>query len=176
MQAYSAAVDIRQKLFEKDSNSLRNLVTLIAATVRSSYGKTSKEAAIIASLVAKIQGVSIPKKDKEAEVKTVSQSERSFGSMTQNFSDVIKTLENYGTKYNPGNTDLTTVNLRNKLQSILEANVVATSTYGQLKNGRNQRSDSYKLLKEKTQRIKDAVKGQYGSQSTEYNLIRRLAA
>ncbi|MBL0145386.1 MAG: hypothetical protein IPP48_06140 [Chitinophagaceae bacterium] len=174
IQAYSAAVDIRQKLFQKNSDSLNKIMTPIGAAIRSAFGKTSKEAADIASLVTKVRGISIKKDSKEPNADTVSQSERSYGSMTQTFADMIATLENYGASYNPANDIVKLPQLKDKLITLTSANTAVTVAYGALKEKRDDRSDLYKQLTDITQRIKDAVKSQYGNTSTEYVLIKGL--
>jgi hypothetical protein len=171
---YSAAVDTRQKLFQKDSDSLMKVMSPIGATVRSAFGKTSKEASDIATFILKIRGVRIHKSTKEPNAEFVSQSERSYGSMTQNFSDLITTLEKYGGKYAPANTDITLTTLQGKLKGLNESNVAVTATYGQLKERRDDRAELYKELTGTTQRIKDAVKSQYGLSSTEFKLVKGI--
>ena len=174
IQGYSAAVDKRQSLFQKDPNSLIKVLSPIGATVRSSFDKSSKEASDVSTMIVKIRGVKVKKGSKEPNTDFVSQSERSYGSMTQNFSDMITTLENYGAKYTPANTDIKLVTLKDKLTKLTTANNAVTTTYGQLKEKRDDRADLYKNLTTITQRIKDAVKSQYGLKSTEYNLVKGL--
>lgn len=173
-QAYSAAVDTRQKLFQKDSDSLIKILASLGATVRSAFGKSSKEAADVASLITKIRGVKTKKPAKDATAEFVSQSERSFGSMTQNFSDLIVRLEKYGTNYNPSNATIKLVALQDKLTKLTDANNKVTSSYGAFKTARDIRLVLYKDLTAITQRIKDAVKSQYGLKSTEYALVKGL--
>lgn len=64
--------------------------------------------------------------------------------------------------------------LQTKLTDLTASNIAVTSTYGQLKEKRDDRSELYKKLTDITQRIKDAVKSQYGLKSTEYNLIKGI--
>ena len=173
-QIYSAAVDVRQNLFQKADNSLIKILSLVGATVRSSFDKTSKEAADISALITKIRGVKVKRSVKDPTTDFISQSERSYGSMTQNFSDMITTLENYGEKYTPVNNEIKIATLKAKLTKLNDANVSVTSTYGVQKEKRDDRADLYKNLTAITQRIKDGVKGQYGLKSTEYGLIKGL--
>jgi hypothetical protein len=173
-QDYSFAVDNRQKLFQKDPTSLIKVMSPIGAAIRSAYGKTSKEAKDIAAMVTKIRGIKVKKASTEPNAEFVSQSERSYGSMTQNFSDMITTLEKYGDLYRPANAAIRVDTLKEKLTNLNLANVAVTSSYGQLKEKRDDRLDLYKQLTAITQRIKDAVKSQYGLKSTEYNLIKGL--
>ena len=174
IQSYSAAVDKRQSLFQKDPNSLIKVLSPIGATVRSSFDKSSKEAADVSAMIVKIRGVKVNKGSKEPNADFVSQSERSYGSMTQNFSDMITTLENYGAKYTPVNTDIKLVTLKEKQTNLTAANNSVTTTYGLLKEKRDDRGNLYKTLTTITQRIKDSVKSQYGLKSTEYNLVKGL--
>jgi hypothetical protein len=173
-QAYSASVDIRQNLFQKADNSLIKVLSLAGATVRSSFDKTSKEAADISAMITKIRGVKVKKAVKDPTADFVSQSERSYGSMTQNFSDMITTLENYGAKYTPANIDIKITTLKDKLIKLNAANIAVTATYGEQKKKRDDRAELYKNLTAITQRIKDGVKSQYGLKSTEYSLIKGL--
>ena len=174
VQAYSEAVDKRQILFQKGDDSLVKILPLIGATVRASFGKTSKEAINIANMITKIRGAKAKKISKDATEATVSQSEKSYGSMTQNFSDMIATLENYTIKYNPINAEITIFALLAKLAYLGDANVAVTATYGKQKENRDDRAVLYANLNVITQRIKDNVKSQYGMTSTEYKLIKGL--
>ena len=173
-QAYSASVDVRQNLFQKADNSLIKILSLIGATVRSSFDKTSKEAADISSMITKIRGEKVKRTVKDPTADFVSQSERSYGSMTQNFADMITTLENYGAKFSPVNNEIKIATLKTRLTKLSGANVSVTTTYGVQKEKRDDRAELYKNLTAVTQRIKDGVKGQYGLKSTEYSLIKGL--
>lgn len=178
---YSAAVEVRQKLFFKDTDCVMKVLSPVTSSVRAKLGKAAKPVADITALVVKLRGekkakpkdpkpedANNPKKD------TVSQSERSFGSMTQNFSDIITTLTTLGTDYAPVNNAHKLTALTTKLTSIKTANDSVTTTYGTLKNGFDNRAAQYRDLAERTQRIKEQVKSQYGVSSTEYTLIKGL--
>ena len=174
IQRYSNAVDTRTKLFKEDVNSVSFLLSAIGATVRASFGKNSKEAGNIASMIQNLRGVTSKKAPKEPSQDSVSQSERSFGSVTQNFSNLITTLESFGGKYTPANSDISIPALHIKLNLMGNSNVAVTASYGSLKEKRDDRFVLYQRLNILTQRIKDAVKSQYGSKSTEYNLVKGL--
>jgi hypothetical protein len=173
-QDYSTAIDLRRKVFQKDEDCLIKLLSPIGSAVRSALGKTSKEAANIAALITKIRGIKPKKEPKEPTEETVSQSERSFGSITQNFSDIIATLEKFGANYNPANKKVTLPALTDKLARLTEANTNVPVTFGRLKKSRDDRNELYKKLTDITQRIKDAVKSQYTLGSSEYALIKAL--
>lgn len=178
---YSAAVEARQKLFFKDKDSILKVLSPVTSALRSKLGKTAKPVTDIAALVVKIRGAKKEKpKDPNAEKAadkekdTVSQSERSYGSITQSYSDIIATLATLGTDYAPVNTIHKLPALQTRLADITTANTNAATTYGALKVGFDNRANIYADLTERTQRIKEAVKSQYGVQSTEYKLIKGL--
>lgn len=179
--AYSAAVEVRQKLFFKDKDCLMKILSPVTSAVRAKLGKAAKPSTDIAALVVKIRGEKTakpkdPKPDDATNPQkdTISQSERSYGSMTQNFSDIITTLTSLGTDYAPVNTAHKLAALNTKLTSIKSANDVATTTYGALKSSIDTRTAQYTDLTERTQRIKEQVKSQYGVKSSEYTLIKGL--
>jgi hypothetical protein len=64
-QGYAAAVNTRQKMFQKYSNSLIKVMPLIGATVRAAFGKTSKQANNIATMITKIRSVKVKKATKQ---------------------------------------------------------------------------------------------------------------
>ena len=172
--AYSIAVDVRQKHFLKEPTSISKMLSPIVAAVRAKMGKSSKELADITALMTKIRGEK-PKKPKEGDSpETVSQSERSYGSMTQNFSDIVTTLTALGANYSVVQTNLKLPALSTKVTAITTANNAVTTTYGSLKTTVDSRANKYDDLSERTQRIKEAVKSQYGVGSTEYKLIKGL--
>lgn len=173
-QAYSGAVDKRQKLFTKDADSLVKIMSPLGAAVRSIFSKTSKEATDIAAMIIKIRGEKFKKGKAEPNADFVSQSEKSFGSMTQNFSDIIATLQKFGGTYKPANKSITIDSLVAKLALLTQANTDVAAAYGTLKQSTDNRVVLYKSLNDLTQGIKDAVKSQYGLSSTEYKLVKSL--
>jgi len=179
--AYSTAVDIRTKLFFKEKDSVSKLMSPITAAVKAKLGKSAKQVAEITNLAGKIRGQK-PKKDdlpptdnSESKGKDpISQSERSYGSLTQHFANIVSTLTALNTDYVPANDSIKLTTLNNKLASIKTANNNVTASYGALKTSVTNRQNAFTDLTERTQRIKDAVKSQYGFQSTEYVLIKKL--
>jgi len=178
---YSAAVDVRLKHFSKAPDCVEKLLSPILSTVKSKIGKTAKPVVDITALAVKIRGERKKKDDtptptdsEEIKKDAVSQSERSYGSMTQNFADIISTLTTLGTDYTPVNTNIKLVGLNTKLTTIRTANNTVTTTYGALKISVDARQLSYEDLAKRAQAIKYAVKSQYGIKSSEYNLIKGL--
>ena len=144
-------------------------------------GKTSKPAIDIAALAVKIRGEkkkkdnTPPTEETAAKKKDpVSQSERSYGSITQHFADIIATVTALGTDYAPVNTNIKIAALTTKMNTIKTANNNVTTTYGALKTSVDGRQKQYNDVSAKIQRVKDAVKSQYGIGSTEYSLIKGL--
>ena len=172
--AYSLAVDVRQKHFLKEPTSISKMLSPIVAAVRAKMGKSAKEVADITSLMTKIRGEKPPKLKEGDTAETVSQSERSYGSMTQNFSDIVTTLTSLGADYAVVQTNLKLPALLTKVAAITTANNAVTTTYGSLKTTVDSRANKYDDLGERTQRIKESVKSQYGVGSTEYKLIKGL--
>lgn len=173
-QTYSAAVEKRQKLFTKDADSLVKLMSPLGAAVRSIFSKTSKESSDMATMITKIRGEKVKKDKGEPNAEFVSQSEKSYGSMTQNFADIIATLQKFGAAYKPANETIKLDSLTAKLDLLTQANTDVATAYGTLKESTDDRNVLYKSLTGLTQGIKDAVKSQYGLKSTEYNLIKGL--
>jgi len=170
---YGTAVDDRQRLFEKDSDSLEKIMSPIAANIRSAYGKESKEIEIINDYVIKIRGEKRKKDKKEPTEESVSQSAQSFGSRTENFSDMIASLEKM-TDYKPAKKHLETTALIAKLAILEQSNKAVTDSFRELKNSRDERNKLFDQLNVLVQGIKNAVIGQYTINSAEYKLIKGL--
>jgi hypothetical protein len=171
---YSSAVETRLKLFANDSTSVAKLISPILSTVRATLGKNTKEVSDISTIAEKIRGKNSPKAKEGGNVNTISQSELSYGSKTQNFSDLISILVSLGTAYNPANENVKLITLQTKLEVIDTANINVASTFGILKAGLDLRNSYYEKLSAFTQRIKESVKSQYGVASVEYKLVKGL--
>lgn len=172
--AYSTAVDVRQKHFVKEPTSINKILSPIVASVRATMGKSAKEVADITSLMTKIRGEKPPKLKEGDTADKVSQSERSYGSMTQNFSDIVTTLTALGANYAVVQPNLKLPALLTKITDVTAANNLVTTNYAALKTTVDSRVKNYEALSETTQRIKESVKSQYGVASTEYKLIKGL--
>jgi hypothetical protein len=145
----------------------------IGRNISSAYGKNSKELADIMGYAIKIRGEKRKKEKKEPTEESVSQSAKSFGSRTENFSDMIAVLEKM-TKYKPANKKLEIAELKVKLGILEQSNTAVTDAFGVLKQERDKRNDLYDQLNVLVQGIKDAVIGQYTINSSEYKLIKGL--
>ena len=172
-RVYSDSVDTRQSLFEKAADSLVKIMSPIARNISSAYGKESKELADVTAYVLKIRGEKRKKEKKEPTEDDVSQSAKSFGSRTENFSDLIAVLQKM-TKYKPANKKLATAELTIKLAALEVSNTAVTDAFGVLKQERAKRNNVYNQMNVLVQGIKDAVIGQYTINSDEYKLIKGL--
>jgi hypothetical protein len=174
LQSYSISVEAKQNIFTKQPNSIAKIVTPVIANVRSIYGKNSKEVEIVNSYITKIRGIKVAKPNVGAEPNAVSQSERSYGTMLQTFSDLIVALESLGANYAPANTECSIANLKQKRDLATQFNTTSIEDFGQLKMARDSRTSKYEALSALCQRLKETVKAQYGTQSVEYKIVKGL--
>ena len=123
-------------------------------------------------MVNKIRGEKKDKLKKDEEGEFVSQSERSYGSQTQHFADIISTITSYGADFTPSNPKITLAELNTQLTALTDANTGVTTAYGLLKPTKDLRTALYEDISKRSQTIKDSVKSQYGVQSTKYKLIK----
>lgn len=174
-QNYSLVIDDRHQIFQKGQFSIEKILSPINTTVKAFYGKTSKEATDIAAIIAKIRGGNIKKSTKKDPDKdTVSQSYQSYNSKVQYFADLIAYLTNLGINYDPVNPAIKLAAL-----NIIYANGIASNSevmqkYSEFAQSNTIRMNSYIVLSQNAIRIKDAIKAQYGFNSTEYKLIKGL--
>lgn len=173
-QIYSLEVENRKQLFEKDTYSIKKILSPINATVKASFGKEAKEATDVAGIIAKIRGANT-KSATATDHKTVSQSYQSFSSKTQFFADLITYLTHFGSNYNPSNAALTIANLETLHSNASTANNQVMDSFSQFIQNNDLRIEAYNSLSQTALRIKDNVKSQYGLNSTEYTLIKKLS-
>lgn len=172
-QNYALAVDIRVKVFEKNPYSIRKILSPINATVKVSFGKEAKETTQVIGIISKIRG-SNGKKSKNIEETFVSQSYQSYHSTTQFFSDLIANLTNFGDNYMPIKSQLALDSLKDLYQNAVNVNNLVMDTYSQFIQKNDIRLTAYQSLSQTAVLIKENVKAQYGYNSSEYNLIKKL--
>ena len=174
IQSYSMTIDAKQKIFLKAPNSISKIITPIIANVRSIYGKNATETQNIGNLITKIRGIKVARSSSTETTDTVSQSERSYGTMLQTFSDIITTLTTFGANYSPTNSECSVTELTQKRNLATQINTKSVQDFGALKITRESRATKYEQLSQLCQRLKETVKAQYGTQSVEYKLIKGL--
>jgi len=176
-QDYSQTVTLRQKAFTKEGTSVDKLLSPIKGAVEALYGKNSREAELLNAQIRTIRKSKLikPPIDPTATTAahTISQSERSYGSMTQHFKDIINTLTQFN-GYICSNPLLTIVGLKATAQQLDTLNNTVAQQYQALKIARSKRQSAYTELSERMQRIKAYIKSQYGNSSIEYKTVKSL--
>ena len=176
-QQYKSATAARQIAYSGTSTSIEKLLSPIKNAVDAQYGKTSPESQSIGSAIKAMRSTKLVKlpadPTKESQVNTVSQSERSYGSILQSFSNIISSLQQFS-GYNPSNNILKIATLQASVTQINTLNNSVAQRLQAMKTNQTNRNTLYVDLKDRTQRIKSYVKAQYGNKSNEYNLIKGL--
>ena len=176
-QQYKAAVDLRLAAFKGTPGSVEKLLAPIKGAVESQFGKKSTESVAVTAIIKKMRSTKLIKPPVDpnapAQIKFISQSEHSYGSMTQFFNDIISTLGQF-TGYNPTNTTIKIAGLQATATQLTTLNNTVAQKIQALKTARASRQSSYTDLKDRVQRIKSYVKAQYGINSNEYKLIKGI--
>ena len=150
------------------------LLSPIRLAVVAQFGKNSREETSIMTIIGRIRNSKlIPYQDKNGNAQTISQSEQSYGSLTQLFKDLVSILNNF-TNYNPSRNELKKAELvafANTLEGISQATNIALL---QLTTSRNARNQNYTDLHERSQRIKAYVSSEYGIKSQENISVKGL--
>lgn len=175
---YKVAVDNRQAAFSKRTGSVDKLLSPIKGAVDAQYGKKSTEATTINAIIKKMRATKLIKvpadPTKPDQATAISQSERSYGSITQSFNDIINTLSQF-VGYAPTNNTIKVVTLQATATQLTTLNNAVIQKIQPLKTTRATRQIQYTDLKDRVQRIKSYVKAQYGNSSTEYNMIKGIS-
>lgn len=178
LENYKAAVDARQAAFSKKTGSVEKLLSPIKGAIEAQYGKKSTEAVTVNTIIKKMRATKLTKAPvdpaKPEQAKTISQSERSYGSMTQFFNDIVNSLTQF-TAFNPSSNALKIATLQTIATQLTALNNTVAQKIQLLKTTRTSRQTQYIDLKDRVQRIKSYVKAQYGNTSTEFNLIKGIS-
>lgn len=177
-QLYKGANSKRVLVYRDSEMSISKVVTSICGAVEAQFGKDSLELESIRVYVKKMRSIKVPKAPKDPtagpETKTISRSEQSFGSLIQNFNNIITILGEL-TGYNPSNTQLTVDSLKTLSQEATNLNDSVAKYITDLKTVKAKRLALYNDLHDRVQRIKAYVKAQYGYSSEQYKMIRGMA-
>jgi hypothetical protein len=176
-QQFKSAVDLRQAAFKGTNTSVEKLLAPIKGAVESQFGKKSTESEAVTAIIKVMRSTKLVKTPVDpnapAQKKVVSQSERSYGSMTQMFNDIISTVGQF-TGYNPTNAAIKIAGLQATSAQLTTLNNTIAQRIQSLKTVRAGRLGLYTDLKDRVQRIKSYVKAQYGINSNEYKLIKGI--
>lgn len=175
---YRAAVALRQSAFTRKDGSVQKLLSPIKGAVDAQYGKNSSEATNLNSLLKKMRSTKIIKAPadptKPENEKTVSQSERSYGSVTQHFNDIVSTISQFSS-YDSSNEMLTLASLQAFATKLTDFNNDVAQKTQQLKATKAGRLSKYEDLRDRVQRVKAYIRAQYGVDSNEYKLIKGMS-
>ncbi|MFN7117969.1 MAG: hypothetical protein ACK4TA_14300 [Saprospiraceae bacterium] len=175
-QQYNTLVKNREGLFYEDEHCIIKLLTMVRGAVEALYGKESIEFSQVDTLVRQMRDNRPAEREATEKLPAgkVSQSERSYGSITQNFSDLV-TIVSQLPNYRSNNPLLQISELRNLVNRANQLAIDIPVLYQQLTNARDRRRAAYKELKDRGARIKAYVKSDYGTNSTEYKSIKGIA-
>jgi hypothetical protein len=173
---YSMAVDLRQKAFRNNTDSIEKLLSPISGAVVAQYGKGSKEFALISSVIKTMRSTKLVKPpvnpDNTAETKrSISHSNLSYASMTMHFNDLTSTIAEFN-GFTSSNSTITVEGLKQICTNITNLNNSVVQNYNALVVSRSKRNALFTELSERLTRIKAYVKAQYGFKSDEYKLIK----
>lgn len=177
LREYSIAVDKRSKAFMgKEKTAVSKLISPIVKAIAGQYDKTSKEYSSVLSIVNKMRSQKIekaPTEPTEEKKESISRAELSYGSMLQNFKDLIATLTVFQT-YAPANPDITLERLTNLVKELEELNTDVNAKIAPLNVTRDTRTNLFDDLAKRSQRIKSTIASLYGNTSVEYKQIKGI--
>jgi len=171
---YTQATIERKKFFESEPNSITKVLSPISSYIAGKFGKESAEFKRVKAEIDKIRGVKKVKITENSNEKTISRSERSFGNRLVYFGDIITVLETNIPSYAPPREAIKIDNLKIILDKATGYTNVVSNKLALFKPVIQSRTENYKKLNKKAQRIKNLVKSQYGIESAEYKLIKGL--
>ena len=174
LQQYALAVDVRSKHFHKEDTSIKKIITSINAYVKSLYDKDSKEASTINQKIAELRTSGIKKSKTNPDEKSISTSQLSYASVTQNFAELIAALQALSQPYAPSNATITLEALKQKHIDVEKANAAVKDAFSDLNTLRTQKNTLLQDLTTRCQRLKNSIKAQYGNASTQYIEIKGL--
>jgi hypothetical protein len=175
-QNYNTATSQRFDAFRSNTNSVFKLLPTIRGAVEAQYGKSSLEFKQIDAAIKIIRNNKIVRiaATETTEASTISLSEQSYGSSTQYFTNLVNNLTQL-TGYNPSNATIKIPALQTLLTHINSLNMQVASSYQAMSSSRNARNIAYTDLKDRASRIKAYTKGNYGTMSPEYKLVKGLS-
>ena len=172
--SYAQAANDRRKFFENEDNSLGKLLSPIGSYVRGKMGKNSQEYKEMMTLIKKVRGERKIKVSENSSADTISRCEKSYGSRLIYFGDIITLAKAFGANYVPPRIQIKIEQLQTVLNGATDSTSNVSTKLAIFKPLIQSRIDGFQALKAKAIRIKDMVKSQYGTNSSEYNLIKGL--
>jgi hypothetical protein len=177
LREYSIAVDKRSKAFlGKEKTTVIKLLSPIVKAIARQYDKTYKEYSSVVSITNKMRSQKVEKaiiNPTEEKKDSISRAELSYGSMLQNFKDLIATLTVFQT-YAPVNPDITLGKLNELVKELELLNTDVNVKIAPLNITRDTRASLFDDLAKRTQRIKSTISSLYGNTSVEYKQVKSL--
>ena len=177
MKDYRLAVNERQNAFFGKSNSVQSLFIPIKDMIKAQYGANSIEVTILESIIRKMRSSKVSRTSSDPtnpeQVKSISQSEKSYGSLTKNFNDFITVISGFES-YKPSKDTLKLPSLQEMSEKLAKLNDTVSQKINQLRSVKADRLKMYDELRDRSLRIKSYVKAHYGVDSNEYNMIRLM--
>ena len=174
---YKAAVANRSELFNKNPRSVEKLITPIKAAVSYKFGRNSENTKNVAGIIRSFRAsklIKLPADPANPDKKnSVSQSQRSYGSRTQFFADMVDTISTYP-GYTSSNPLLTLDALQQKKQELTTANDAVASNLEKISASRLSRIQAYDKMKALADTLKDYAIAHYGNSSREYKSLTGL--
>ena len=171
---YSQAAFNRRKFFDKEDNSISKLLSPIGANIRGKFGKDSQEYKEVKALIQKIRGQRRIKVTENSGAETISRSEKSFGSQTIYFGDLITLLIKFDSGYNPMNSRIKIDALQSVLNDATANNNIVSNRLARYNPLISQRRNGFQELSDVADRVIDMVSSQYGIASPEYKMVKGL--
>lgn len=176
-QSYTLAVKSRSDIFNgNQASNIKLLLSPISKYVQAQYGKDSREYSSIATIIGRMRNAKGAKTaaNSQDEVKdSISQSELSFGSLLQNFKDLVASLEQLA-NFNPANDLIKIKTLKDTIELVGKLNQEVILRTLPISQAREQRKTLFDDLNQRAQRIKSYTSATYGNKSPEYKAISKL--
>jgi hypothetical protein len=174
---YRFKVADRRKKFLNGNDSVMRTFLYVRNFVASFYGLNSRESEMIDDIVWKMRTNSYARAKstvkKEDVKKKRSDADRSYSSMTGNFTEMVTLLKGFR-DFNHSDEKYTIDGLTNYLDELKALNDATFNAMLKKDKAKLERKHIFEELKERTTRIKAYVKSKYGTDSHEYKLIKSL--
>ena len=178
--AYSTAVAARQKLVHKGELSILKMLTPLKAGVKARYGSKSNEFTKITAAVKTMQTnkpVEYTKQDIEDPTQTitvkVSQSQLSYGSITESFTNLVQNLEDLP-NYDSPRDELKLAYLQAQVAALNTLNSNVDTAFMQYKILQATRVTNYNIISDRANSIKAHLLSLYGKKSPIYTTVATL--
>ncbi len=176
-QALRNAVYNRQQLFWNTGSGMEKIVQNVLLMTKAFYGNSSLEVKSVQTIVKKMRGVKKPSTVTTAEgetlQKTVSQSHRSYNSLTNYFNELIVTLQSFE-GYAPTIDEVSIDGLTARFQLLNESNTLVNTNKISNSLAIEERLVAFEDLHIRFLRIRSYTRARYGLSSKEFGLISKL--